>query len=376
MMDHRRRASCSRSLVAIATWVSLPSLLILSIAACAASNETEEVGLDASTVLAPSDSGAEGSILDGGAEAETSVVPCAVGNLCSVPIPIPIGYVVAMAGRSKNDVWASASRGDLMHWNGQQWTRHESGGLDTFSSLFLSPDELWGISGNLVMRRGFDASSVRTFRLRDPLRGLTGVAVLPSGEPYVSFGNAWNTTVGRDNLAKITDFDTRALEVVPDPVDPVTNRALAMAVRALCYVPDTALWAVGDRGVVARYPVSPVGGGVVVPLDSRADLFTAWGDDDHLWAGGSDGTIVHFDGAAWHQEKTGTSETINAIFGFSSTDIWAAGDNGTILHFDGSTWSHISLPGYGGHLRAIWGAAPDDVWIGGEFAMFHWGALP
>jgi hypothetical protein len=156
----------------------------------------------------------------------------------------------------------------------------------------------------------------------------------------------------------------------------VTNQAQEMAVRALHLVPDNYLWIVGDNGRVARYPVSPIGAGVVVPLESRANLLTAWGHDTHLWAGGTGGTILHFDGSAWHQETTGTSVTINAIFGFSSQDIWAAGDDGTVLHFDGSTWSLVSVAGYRGPLWTLWGSAPDDVWIGGEFAMFHWGALP
>jgi hypothetical protein len=200
----RGRADRIGSLVATAIWVGLPSLPILSSAACAASNETQatDVDTDAGLVLPSLDSGDEAPNLDAGAEAEASLPPCAVGNLCSVPIPLPIGHVVAMTGRSKNDVWASASRGELMHWNGQQWTRQESGGFDTFSSLFLTPDELWGISGNLVMRRGFDASTVRTFRLRESFEGLTGIAVLPNGEPYVSYGTTWNRPTSKHCLAK------------------------------------------------------------------------------------------------------------------------------------------------------------------------------
>lgn len=377
MTSSRRRPVQARSVAALALWAGVPALALLSIAACAEADATEVDAGDSSVVARPPPTD-EASVLDGGAEAEAeaSLPPCAVGNLCSVPLPLSIGHVVAMAGRSKNDVWASASRGELLRWDGQTWTKADSGGLDTFSNLFITPDELWGVSGNLVMRRGLEASSVRSFRLRERFIGMTGIAVLPSGEPYVSFGATWNTTDPHDYLAKIQDFDTKTIQVVAAPVDPSTDRPLAMAARALWLVPDEALWLVGDRGRVVRYSVSPVGDGVVIPLDSQVDLFAAWGEGTHLWAGGSNGTILHFDGAAWHRETTGASATINAIFGFSSTDIWAAGDDGTILHFDGTTWSTVPVAGYAGHLRTIWGSAPDDVWIGGELAMFHWGALP
>ncbi|AKV03942.1 hypothetical protein AKJ09_10605 [Labilithrix luteola] len=365
---------------AFALGAGISALLFASLASCAASNADDKNADDAGTtvIVSPTDSGLESSAQGDAdaAEAETSLPPCGVGNLCNVPIPISIGYVVALAGRSKSDVWASASRGELLHWDGQAWAHEDSGGLDTFSNLFLTPDELWGVSGNLVMRRGLDASTIRSFRLTQRYIGMTGVVVLPSGEPYVSFGTTWNATETPAYLARVKDFDAKVLEFFIGPIDPSTLAPVSMAARALWLAPDETLWVVGDRGIVVRFPTSPVAGGTLIPLDSQADLFAAWGGHDDLWVGGSGGTIARFDGTVWHEETTGTSATIRAMFGFSSTDVWAAGDEGTVLHFDGATWSKVSTFGYTGPLMTIWGSGPDDVWIGGEYAMFHWGALP
>jgi photosystem II stability/assembly factor-like uncharacterized protein len=114
----------------------------------------------------------------------------------------------------------------------------------------------------------------------------------------------------------------------------------------------------------------------MLPVASQANLVAAWGRDQHLWAAGGNGTILHFDGTKWQIENTGTTATLHAVFGFAPDDVWAAGDGGTVLHFDGHAWAPVGVGRYRGALRAIWGAAPDDVWFGGESGIFHWGARP
>lgn len=41
----------------------------------------------------------------------------------------------------------------------------------------------------------------------------------------------------------------------------------------------------------------------------------------------------------WVQQTSGTSNNINAVYGFSSNNIYAVGDSGTILHWDGYNWN-------------------------------------
>lgn len=369
----------SRRVAVALSCVALPlALSIFSSAACAVANDSNGLDPNGGRVVIPTtDSGNEAPLVDADSpETKLPDVPCAASALCRVPTPLEVGSVASLAGRSKNDVWASASRGVVMRWDGTQWTALGSQSEETLTSLFLTAEETWGVAGTLLVRRGVEASSVRTFRLWPGLPGMSGVAVFSSGATYVSLLSPLRAP---DPLAllQITDFDNMGMGLVPSPVLEASDQPHAVATRALFMVPDRALWLVGERASVVRYPVSPeIGRGVVMPVPSRADLFAAWGQGDHLWAAGSGGTILHFDGASWSIEDSGTDVTLNALFGFAPNDIWAAGEEGTVLHFDGQHWSQIEIPGYRGQFKAIWGAASDDVWLGGERAMFHWGALP
>lgn len=58
--------------------------------------------------------------------------------------------------------------------------------------------------------------------------------------------------------------------------------------------------------------------------------------------------------------------TLTGIWAFSDQDVWAVGSR--VLHFDGSAWTEVegpgaSSPGVGLSLTAIWGLAPDDIWV-------------
>ncbi len=383
-MMSRRYAPWFRRALGRATCIVLPAVSFLEIAACAASNESERPNADDRSIIPAADAGAEASA-DAAAEGAIADV-CDVGSsLCSTPTPLTVGTVVAIAGRSKDDVWASGTGGFLMHWDGVKWTELESESEETLTSIFLTADETWGIAGRHVTRRGLDPDSIQTVAALPVAEGrsLSGIAVLPDGDVYLSIAPTAATTGTPKAVGKLT-FDTAKLDYLPAPSFPWSDEGQSVAFRAAVLVPDKALWVVGDRSVVARYPVVfPEVGGVPIlgqgrlfPIASQASLRAAWATGEHLWAVGNHGTVLHFDGTEWHAEETGTDVTLNAVFGLSPLDIWAAGDDGVVLHFDGNGWSPVAVGAYSGNLQAIWGSGPDDVWLGGEAGMFHWGALP
>jgi hypothetical protein len=378
MMIVHTHAKRFRLALRIAAYLTPLSVPFLSMAACATSTESSAPATSDAAVIPSADSGADDEPNDGGAEDGPLTLPCAVGNLCFVPTPLKLGYITAMSGRSKSDVWAAGTRGLLLRWNGQAWTSLESNSLESISSIFLTPDEMWAVAGNIVVRRGAEASSVRKLQAKIEVV-LAGIAVLPNADAYVGLWRKPMNGFVRPPIAKVGDFDGGQFEMGSWPsipgVDPDAGRE-EMTTAALFLVPDKALWVVGEHARVARYPVSPLGTGEYVPVGSQANLFAAWGYDEHLWVAGSHGAILHFDGTDWHAQDSGTTVTLKTIFGLSSRDIWAAGDDGTILHFDGEAWSRVPVGNYHGDLKAIWASASDDVWIGGEQAMFHWGALP
>ncbi|MCP4112987.1 MAG: choice-of-anchor D domain-containing protein, partial [Desulfobacteraceae bacterium] len=102
---------------------------------------------------------------------------------------------------------------------------------------------------------------------------------------------------------------------------------------------------------------------------SGSDVF-AVGEDNSVWgssdvfAVGSYGTILHYDGISWTDMSSDTSSHLNKVWGNSGSDVFAVGDNGTILHYDGSSWSGMDS-GTFYDFRDVWGSSGSDVFAVG-----------
>jgi hypothetical protein len=120
------------------------------------------------------------------------------------------------------------------------------------------------------------------------------------------------------------------------------------------------------------------------------DLWWVWSapGSDLVWISGAEGRVLTYTRSTgtWSEEVV-TSEAYKlfGIWGTSDTDIWTVGGDvngnldGVILHYDGTAWTQSATApppvGYEAHQQAfkVWGAAPDDVWVVGTFALLmHW----
>ena len=101
-------------------------------------------------------------------------------------------------------------------------------------------------------------------------------------------------------------------------------------------------------------------------------LTAVWGSSpSRVFAVGSKGIILRYDGSAWDYMTSGTMYQLNGVWGSSATNVFAVGQSGTILHYDGSTWSRMSLPGSFGRMDAttfsgVWGSSSHDVFAVGD----------
>lgn len=102
-----------------------------------------------------------------------------------------------------------------------------------------------------------------------------------------------------------------------------------------------------------------------------------WGVGDHdVWAIGWEGAF-HWDGDTW--QKLPTTSVVsdyrfNDVWASGPNDVWVAGykdgvDKGSVLHFDGNSWA-VSVSGLP-DLKAVWGAAPGDIWTISEKGTIH-----
>jgi hypothetical protein len=67
-----------------------------------------------------------------------------------------------------------------------------------------------------------------------------------------------------------------------------------------------------------------------------------------------------------------TNETINDLWGSSSTNVYGVGSGGTVFHYDGNRWDSVASTG-GPDLNAVWGSHPSDVYaVGDSGVVLHY----
>jgi hypothetical protein len=65
---------------------------------------------------------------------------------------------------------------------------------------------------------------------------------------------------------------------------------------------------------------------------------------------------------------SGTSEDLWDTWGASSRDVYAVGSGGAIIHYDGIEWSPLTS-GTDLRLFSIWGTPSGDVFVVGDYGV-------
>lgn len=106
-------------------------------------------------------------------------------------------------------------------------------------------------------------------------------------------------------------------------------------------------------------------------LDRAAPaLFKVWGTGpNNVFAVGSSGLMMHYDGSEWVQQSVGTTQDLISLWGRSADDILAVGgrSNGVVARYDGASWTSRTLEGVGG-LNGVWMDADGAATAVGNFA--------
>jgi len=126
--------------------------------------------------------------------------------------------------------------------------------------------------------------------------------------------------------------------------------------------------------------LAPAASWQLMASGTMARLWGVWGSSrQDVFAVGSSGVILHYDGASWHSMDSWTAGDLHAVWGSSSSDVFAVGaDHGTypptgiILHYDGVSWRRMDS-GTAGGLAGVWGSSSSDVFaVGGGGAILHY----
>lgn len=119
------------------------------------------------------------------------------------------------------------------------------------------------------------------------------------------------------------------------------------------------VFAAGSDGALLRYdgarwdPLTPAA------FDHFRAVFTF--APDHAIALGQLGTIQKWNGAAWSVMQSDATWRFNAVIGFGASDAFAVGNRG-ILRYDGTMWTTFAAPS-ANELTKIWGASPTDLYV-------------
>lgn len=251
-------------------------------------------------------------------------------------------------GTSATDVWAvgmaTGSRTAILRYDGTEWTEQPTGTLAGFLGVWgSSPTDVFFVGANVI--RHYDGS---TWSFHD----------MPVA---ATLYDAWGT--GSDDVWAVGNSTILHYDG--------TSWAEQLSGERLFSVHGTSgtdVWAVGPTGIF-HYD----GAGWV---EQSTGIY---GTPASVWASGSDvffvgynGYLVHYDSGSdtWTKQalpsEVSSSESFYKVWGTSPTDLYAVGTLGTVIHYDGSGWSRIRAGGP--HLSGLWGAGTGELFAVGDNA--------
>ncbi|MFC1938079.1 hypothetical protein ACFLWH_00230 [Chloroflexota bacterium] len=139
----------------------------------------------------------------------------------------------------------------------------------------------------------------------------------------------------------------------------------------VCGTSASDVFAVGSWGTILHYDGddwSSMNSGVYplwighVWCNSPSDVFAV----------GALNTILHYNGTDWSSMSSGTMLDFSGLWGSSSSDVFAVSSSGTILHYDGTSWE-MRDSGTTNFLSSVWGTSSSDVFaVGNMGTIIHY----
>ncbi len=306
----------------------------------------------------------------------TSVANPAVSSTAAVSVGTalpPIINLWAIWGSSAKDVWVV---GDVTtyHWDGANW--HSEFVPSRFGPIAdhvqglwgNGPNDIWQVGNSLTMElKHWDGTTWTDFppNITAHISGLWG-----SGPNDVwAFGGTSNSAhLHWDGTSWTFDFF--------QPTVGVSFEILAGWGSAANDV-----WAVGSGDETGQRQPGTAPGASIFHWDGTAwtqnisglnsALNAIWGfSSTDIWTVGWNGLIAHWDGVTWTPVPSGTTERLDGIWGSAANDVWAVGASGTILHWDGTSWTQHPSSTLN-DLHAVWGSSPTDIWIAGNQTLMR-----
>lgn len=234
-------------------------------------------------------------------------------------------FLYAAWGPSSSDVFTAGYNGQVLHWDGREWTEGSTGSEATVYGLGgTAGDDVWavGVRGTI----GHYDGTRWTQQASGTTQQLNAVWASSKTDIYVGGrGSVLLHSLGNGTWTPVT-------------VPLLGGRVLA-------------IWGSGSRDVFiagigeiwhfdgtawTQQPLPPA------VATAAPYLYSLWGSGPRdVWAVGENGTTLHYDGTSWQSVPSGTTLFLNAIDGTSPTNVWAIGEAGLVLRWDGRAWQSV-----------------------------------
>jgi hypothetical protein len=140
------------------------------------------------------------------------------------------------------------------------------------------------------------------------------------------------------------------------------------------------VWAVGSKGEMVRwngtawslhrYDGTSVAPQPLANFDTPAQSYTlrgVWGSSSaNVFAVGDSGVVLRYNGTSWSRITTGTTAQLNRVWGSSATNVYAATSTGRLLRYNGTAWSFVAGVQAPGALWSVWGSSASNVYAVGD----------
>lgn len=303
---------------------------------------------------------------------------------------------------SSTDAWAVGSGGKIFRYNGTTWSEHtDIGGATLQAVTMVSANDGWATGDNGVVYRWDGAS----WALNIDTGGHTwddvamvsstvgwfvgsGGRIYQNTDTYVASGSYLSSVLDSNNIT--TDWDTiNWTETLP------AGANITIATRTGTVPTPDVTWSTfsselsnptatnnisSPNARYFQYRVTFTGAtdNLMTPrLDDVTVIHdTATTEDleavgvvsaSDVWAVGTGGEIVNYDGSAWSSVTSPVSQDLYGIDVITASDIWAVGDSGKILNYNGTNWSEFTDIG-GQTLYDVDMVSASDGWAVGNSA--------
>jgi hypothetical protein len=212
-------------------------------------------------------------------------------------------------GFNQDDIYVVGFNGTILHYDGSQWTKMESG----------TTADLTGVWGYVLV----DEQD-------QPIR--TDVFAVGSQGTILRFdGQTW--------LPQLVINDPDPNNPDPQPVTDNFNDVWGISAAGINPDQHPTVFAVGSQGLIVTY-------------DGTLNQFVEMRNPV---------PFTDSDGNTRISYRRWTPERLGGIFGTSASEFVTVGNNGTILEFDGNSWNRRVLTGFITHLQGVWGPSSGEV---------------